>query len=122
MQFTKAEERVMMILWEIREGVVSDILEIFSDPKPAHNTVSTVVRILEKKGYVGHKAYGNVYQYHPLISKNEYSKVQLFRLMERYFDNSFPAIVSTLAHEKNLSINELKKLFEDIQRDYQKMK
>jgi predicted transcriptional regulator len=122
MQFTKAEERVMLILWEIREGIVSDILNTFSDPKPAHNTVSTVVRILERKGYVGHKAYGNVYLYHPLISKSEYSKVRLLVLMERYFDNSLPLIISTMALEKNLSLKELINLFEDIQKDYQRLK
>jgi BlaI family transcriptional regulator, penicillinase repressor len=121
MQLTRAEERVMMILWEIREGVVSEILDTFSDPKPARNTVSTVVRTLEKKGYVGHKVYGNVYLYYPLISKSEYSNVQLLRLLERYFDNSLFSIVPILAHEKDLSLEELIKLFDDIKRDYQKI-
>jgi BlaI family transcriptional regulator, penicillinase repressor len=116
MQFTKAEERVMLILWEIGEGVVSDILYPFNDPKPAHNTVSTVVRTLEKKGFVAHKAYGHVYLYYPLISKSEYSKNQLLGLMERYFDNSLLSIVSFLVHEKDLSPEELGKLFEDTKR------
>ena len=85
MQLTKAEEQIMQILWEMGEGLVKDIRDHFGDPKPARNTVSTVVRILEKKGYVGHKAYGNVHLYHPLISKSEYSKSQLFGLMEELF-------------------------------------
>ena len=94
MQLTKAEEQIMQILWEMVEGIVSDIRNTFSDPKPARNTISTVVRILEKKGYVGHKAYGNVHLYRPVISKSEYSKSQLFGLMDGYFNNSFPAMAS----------------------------
>ncbi len=122
MQLTKAEEHVMQILWEMGEGVVIDIRNTFSDPKPARNTVSTVLRILEKKGYIGHKAFSNVHLYYPIISKGEYLKSQLFGLMERYFDNSLLSVVSFLAHEKDLSLKELEKLFEDTKRDYQKNK
>ena len=91
----------MQILWDMKNGLVKDIRDSFSDPKPARNTVSTVVRILEKKGYVGHKAYGNVHLYHPLISKGDYSKSQLFGLMEGYFNNSFPTMASFFAKEKD---------------------
>ena len=87
MQLTKAEEQIMQMLWEMKEGIVKDMRNKFPDPKPARNTVSTVVRILEKKGFVGHKAYGKVHVYHPLVSKKEYSKNQLFGLMESYFNN-----------------------------------
>jgi predicted transcriptional regulator len=90
MQLTKAEEQIMQIIWELGEGLVKDIRDKFSDPKPARNTVSTVVRVLEKKGFVGHKAYGNVFVYHPLVSKREYSKSQLFGLMESYFQQLVP--------------------------------
>ncbi len=113
MQLTKAEEQVMQILWEMNEGLVKDIRECFSDPKPARNTVSTIIRILEKKGYVGHKSFGNVHVYFPLVKKDEYSKNQLFGLMKNYFNNSFPAMASFFAREKDLSIKELEELLEE---------
>jgi predicted transcriptional regulator len=112
MQLTKAEEQVMQILWEMEEGLVKDIRDSFGDPKPARNTVSTVLRVLEKKGYVGHKAYGNVHLYYPLVSKSNYSKGQLFGLLENYFNNSFPAMASFFAREKDLTVKELNELLE----------
>ena len=122
MQLTKAEEQVMQILWDMKKGLVKDIRDSFEDPKPARNTVSTVVRILEKKGYVGHKAYGNVHLYHPLISKSEYSKSQLFGLMESYFNNSFPAMASFFAREKDLSMKDLEDLLEDTKKELSRNK
>jgi BlaI family transcriptional regulator, penicillinase repressor len=122
MQLTKAEEQIMQILWEKGEGLVKDVRDSFEDPKPARNTVSTVLRILEKKGYVGHKAYGNVHVYHPLISKSEYSKSQLFGLMESYFNNSFPAMASFFVREKDLSVEDLDELIKDTKKQLKKDK
>ena len=122
MQLTKAEEQVMQILWEMNDGLVKDIRDSFDDPKPARNTVSTVLRVLEKKGYVGHKAYGNFYLYHPLISKSDYSRSQLFGLMEGYFNNSFPAMASFFAREKELTLKELEELLEDTKKELSKDK
>ena len=122
MQLTKAEEQIMQILWEMGEGLVKDIRDHFDDPKPARNTVSTVVRVLERKGYVGHKAYGNVHLYHPLVSKGEYSKSQLFGLMEGYFNNSFPAMASFFAREKDLTLIELEELLQDTRNELSKSK
>ncbi len=122
MKLTKAEEQVMQILWDMKEGLVKDIREQFNDPKPARNTVSTVLRVLEKKGYVDHKAYANVHLYYPLTSKDEYSKSQLFGLMEHYFDNSFPAMASFFAKEKDLSLKELEELLEDTRKELKKTK
>jgi predicted transcriptional regulator len=122
MQLTKAEEQVMQILWEMGEGLVKDIRDHFGDPKPVRNTVSTVLRVLEKKGYVGHKVYGNVHLYHPLISKSDYSKSQLFGLMESYFNNSFPAMASFFVREKDLTIRELEELLEDTKKELSKDK
>ena len=122
MQLTKAEEQVMQILWEKEEGLVKEIRDSFGDPKPARNTVSTVLRVLEKKGYVGHKAYGNVHLYFPLVSKSNYSKGQLFGLLENYFNNSFPVMVSFFAREKDLSLKELEELLEDTKRELSKDK
>src|SRR5512133_2055006 len=122
MQLTKAEEQVMQILWDLGEGLVKDIRDRFGDPKPARNTVSTVVRILEQKGFVGHKTYGNVYLYYPAVSKSEYSKSQLFRLMEGYFDNSFPAMASFFAREKDLSIKDLDNLLAETRKELSETK
>ena len=120
MQLTKAEEQVMQILWEKETGLVKDIRDSFSDPKPARNTVSTVLRVLEKKGYVGHKAYGNVHLYFPLVSKTNYSKSQLFGLLENYFNNSFPAMASFFAREKDLTVKELDDLLDAAKRELSK--
>ena len=113
LQLTKAEEQIMQILWDLHEGLVKDIRDRFPEPRPSRNTVSTVVRILEKKNFVSHKAYGNVFVYFPLVTKEEYSKNQLFGLMENYFGNSFPAMASFFAREKDLSIRELDSLLAD---------
>ena len=104
----------------MKEGIVKDIRDRFSDPKPARNTVSTVLRVLEKKGYVGHKAYANVHLYHHLVSRAEYSKSQLFGLMEEYFNNSFPAMASFFAREKDLTMKELEELLEDTKKELKK--
>jgi len=122
MQLTKAEEQVMQMLWEMKEGLVKDIRDRFEEPRPARNTVSTVVRVLEKKGFVGHKAYGNVHLYFPLITKTDYSKSQLFGLMEGYFNNSFPALASFFAREKDMSIKELEELLEETRKELKKNK
>ncbi len=122
MKLTRAEEQVMQILWEMKEGLVKDIRDRFDDPKPARNTVSTVVRVLEKKGFIGHKAYGNVHVYYPLVSRKEYSKSQLFGLMENYFNNSFPAMASFFAREKDLSVKELEELLDETRKELKKDK
>lgn len=120
MQLTRSEEQVMQILWEMGEGLVKDILDRFDEPKPARNTVSTVVRILEKKGFVGHKDYGKVFVYYPLVLKKEYSGKQLTGLMNNYFNNSFPAMASFFAKENDLSIQDLEKLLEETKRELAK--
>jgi len=117
MQLTRSEEQVMQILWDLGEGLVKDILDKFDEPKPARNTVSTVVRILEKKGFVGHKDYGKVFVYYPLVMKKEYSGKQLFGLMNNYFNNSFPAMASFFAKENDLSIKDLELLLEETKKE-----
>ena len=82
---TRAEEEVMQILWNIEKGMVHDVLTRFPDPKPAYNTVSTIVRILEQKGFVSHKAYGRTHEYFPLISKKDYAKSSFRGFMTNYF-------------------------------------
>jgi predicted transcriptional regulator len=117
MHLTRAEEQVMQILWDLGEGLVRDVRERFPDPKPVRNTVSTVIRILERKGFVRHKTYGNVHLYFPLVSKESYSKSQLLGLMEDYFNNSFPAMVSFFAKETDLTLGELDKVLKDLKNE-----
>lgn len=117
LQLTRAEEQVMQILWDMGEGLVKDIRDRFDEPRPARNTVSTVVRILEKKGFVDHKSYGNVYLYFPVVSRDEYSRHQLFSLLEGYFDNSFPAMASFFAREKDLTMAEMEELINETRKE-----
>jgi BlaI family transcriptional regulator, penicillinase repressor len=109
-ELTKAEEQVMQILWNMEEGIVRDIVDQFQEPRPAYNTVSTVLRVLEKKGFVDHKAYGTTYVYFPLISKKDYSKFQFTNLIRNYFNGSFPKMAAFFAKENNLSIQELEEM------------
>ena len=111
-ELTKAEEQVMQILWNMEEGIVRDIVDQFQEPRPAYNTVSTVLRVLEKKGFVDHKAYGTTYVYFPLVSKKDYSKFQFTNLIKNYFSGSFPKMAAFFAKENNLSIQELEEMME----------
>jgi Predicted transcriptional regulator len=117
MQLTKAEEQVMQYLWEIKEGLVQNVRDCFNDPKPSRTTVSTIIRILETKGFVGHKANGRVYTYFPLIKKEDYSKHQLFGILRNYFDNSFASMASFFAKESDMSVQEMEALLEDTKKE-----
>ncbi len=121
-QLTKAEEQIMQILWKVEKGFVKDIIEYLPQPKPAYNTVSTIVRILEKKGFVSHKAYGNTHQYYPLISKEEYTKAYLKSIMKNYFSNSFEEMVSFFARDKDMNVEELEAIQKMIKEEIQKQK
>lgn len=116
-ELTKAEEQVMQLLWQLKEAIVKDIIERMPEPKPAYNTVSTVVRVLESKGFIDHKAYGNSHVYFPLISEAHYRKFTFDKMMSNYFGNSYESLVSFIANEKKLDIkqlDELTKLIEDL--------
>ncbi|MEM6299441.1 MAG: BlaI/MecI/CopY family transcriptional regulator [Bacteroidota bacterium] len=106
-ELTKAEERVMIILWQLKKGVVHDILERLPDPKPSYNTVSTIIRVLEKKGVVGHKAYGKTHEYFPLISEEEYKGFALKKVMNNYFDGSLKRLVSFFTKKQDIDLAEL---------------
>jgi len=113
-ELTKAEEQIMQILWKRERGFVKEIVNDFPDPKPAYNTVSTIVRILEKKEFVGHKAYGKSHQYFPLIEKEEYKSSFGKRFIKNYFEGSFKEMVSFFAREENLGVNDIDDLMKDI--------
>ena len=109
-ELTKAEEQVMQILWQLKEAIVKDIITEMPDPKPAYNTVSTVVRVLEGKGFIDHKAYGNSHVYFAVISEDSYKKFTFDKMMKNYFSNSYKSLVSFIADEKKLGIKELDEL------------
>lgn len=121
-KLTKAEEQIMHILWELEKGFVRDIIKHFPKPKPAYNTVSTIVRILEKKGFVSHKAYGKTHEYYPTITKDEYTKAYLKSIMKNYFSNSFTEMVSFFASEENMNIEELEEIRKMIGEEIKKQK
>jgi predicted transcriptional regulator len=106
-ELTKAEEQVMQVLWQIKQGFAADLLANFPEPKPAYNTVLTVVRILEKKGFVGHETFGKANRYYPLVSKEQYSEAFMQHFVQHYFDNSFKSMVSFFAQNKDISMEDL---------------
>ena len=105
-ELTRAEEQIMQILWDIERGFVKDILEKMSEPKPAYNTVSTIVRILERKGFVNHKAYGKSHEYFPVVSKEQYSTFATEKLVEGYFENSFSSLFSFFSKKGKIDVKE----------------
>ncbi|MFW5774597.1 MAG: BlaI/MecI/CopY family transcriptional regulator [Tangfeifania sp.] len=116
-ELTKAEEQVMQLLWKQEKAFVKDLIEEMPDPKPAYNTVSTIVRILEKKGFIGHNAYGKTHEYYPLISRKEYTRSFMKNFMRNYFSGSFQEMVSFFAKEDKMSLSDFDELVEDVKRD-----
>ena len=105
-ELTKAEEQIMQVLWDLERGFVKDVLEQFPEPKPAYNTVSTICRILEKKRFLDHKAYGNSHQYYPLIARDDYTKEYLNNFVDNYFGNSIEQLVSFFSKQNKVDIRE----------------
>ena len=103
---TKAEEQIMQILWDEKEGFVKDLLQRFPEPKPAYNTVSTIIRILEKKGFVDHRSFGKSHQYYPLVSREQYRNERFSGLMKDYFNNSMKQVLSHFGNSESLSMKE----------------
>ena len=119
---TRAEEQVMQVLWKLKKGFVKDILEHFDEPKPAYNTVSTIVRILQEKGFVRHKTYGRTHEYYPVVTKNDYSKSHLNAFVNDYFSNSFEKMVSFFAKEKRISLKEMEEIMKIMESEVNKQK
>ena len=109
-KLTKKEEEVMKILWELKKAFVKDIVAEFHDPKPHYNTISSLVRILQDKGIVGFKQYGNTYEYFPLLPKEDYRKVFMREIINDYFDNSFSSVVASFIEEETLSPDEIEEI------------
>jgi predicted transcriptional regulator len=121
-ELTRAEEQIMQILWETGEGFVNDILEHFPEPKPAYNTVSTITRILVKKGFVGYHSLGKSHKYFPLVSKEEYTRTFFKRFVKNYFGDSYREMVSFFAREEDLSLDELEEIRQIMKKEIKKQK
>ncbi|MGN6569279.1 MAG: BlaI/MecI/CopY family transcriptional regulator [Flavipsychrobacter sp.] len=117
---TKAEEEIMQIIWQLERCLVRDIIEQLGDPEMPHSTISSVVRILEKKGFVGHKAYGKTYEYFPLIANEDYAQHGVKSLMEKYFGGSPKKLVSFLVQSEDLNLKELNELLKTLDNDKKK--
>jgi predicted transcriptional regulator len=109
-EITKAQEDVLKALWEVNEGAVSDVLDALSDPKPAYNTVATVIKVLEKKGYIDHKTYGKTNVYYAIVTKQDYAQHVLKDTFKGLFNGSLNLMMSSFVKSKNVSINELEEL------------
>jgi BlaI family penicillinase repressor len=111
---TKAEEEVMQIIWQLERCLVRDIIDKLGDPDMPHSTISSVVRLLEKKGFLDHKAYGKTYEYFPIISKDEYAQHGVKSIMEKYFGGSPKKLVSFLVQSEDLNLKELNELMKSL--------
>lgn len=121
-ELTKAEEQIMHILWRLEKGFVNDVITELPSPKPAYNTVSTIIRILEKKGFVGHKAYGNTHEYYPLIEKEKYTKVYFKTFLNDYFSNSFAGLVSFFSKNEEIDIAEMEEIMKLLKQEIKSKK
>ena len=119
-RLTKAEEEIMLVLWDLKEAIVRDVISRLEDTETPYTTVSTVIRILEKKGFVAHRAVGTTHLYYPVLSKKEYLKSYLGGIAKSYFDGSTSGMLTFFARESDLSIKELKSLMEEVEAELEK--
>lgn len=105
-ELTRAEEQIMQILWQIEKGFVKDVMDELPEPKPAYNTVSTIIRILEQKGFADHTAYGKSHEYYPIVSKEQYRTFATEKLMDGYFENSVESMFSFFVKKNKLDVKE----------------
>mgnify|MGYP000269908282 FL=1 len=113
---TKAEEQVMQYLWELEKAFLKDVLELFPEPKPHTNTVSTILKILMEKEFVGYKVHGRQHEYFPLISKEVYSGKSMKNLVKNYFEGSYRNAVSFLIEKNEMSVEDLELLLKELKK------
>ena len=116
-ELTRAEEEVMQILWRLKKGFIKEILEKFGEPRPAYSTVSTIIRILQDKGFVNYRVYGRTHQYFPVISKDDYRKSQMSSFVKNYFSNSYQKMVSFFAREDSITVKEMEEIMEMMKKE-----
>ncbi len=114
-KLTKTEEEIMQMFWDNGPSIVSAIIEKMPEPKPPHSTISSIVRILERKGFLTHKAYGRTYEYYPAVKKEDYSRRTIREMISNYFDDSPKALVSFLVKNEEVDVGELTELINDLE-------
>lgn len=114
-KLAKREEEIMQVLWRLQKAFVKDVIEELPEPKPHYNTVSTIVRILEDKGFVAHESFGNTHRYYPLIAREAYQKDAVGDVLQKYFDNSYQKMVAYFAREEKISEADLEEILRMIQ-------
>lgn len=115
-RLTTKEEEIMGLFWKEGPMFVKQLLTFYAEPKPHFNTLSTIVRGLEEKGFLAHHTYGNTYQYYAAVSEQEYSQGTLKQVIVKYFNNSYLGVVSSLIREEDLSVDELRQLLDEVER------
>jgi BlaI family transcriptional regulator, penicillinase repressor len=121
-ELTRAEEQIMHVLWALEKAYVKDIIDRLPSPKPAYNTVSTIVRILEKKGFVDHDAFGKTHLYRPIVAKEDYTQAFLKNFVKDYFGDSYQELVSFFAKDRNLTLAELEEIMGTVRDEIRKQK
>lgn len=119
-KLTPKEEEILSIFWEKGPMFIKELKELYTDQKLHYNTLSTMVRAMEEKGFIAHEKFGNTFRYYAAVSKEEYSRSTLGRVVKKYFNNSYKKVVSLLVEEENLSVEELKKLISEIEKGKEK--
>ena len=115
-ELTRAEEQIMQVLWQLKKGFVKDVIDILPEPKPAYNTVSTIIRILETKGFIDHAAFGKSHQYHPIISREQYQNFATDKLLNGYFDNSVKRMFSFFVQKEKIDLKEADEIMKLIEK------
>ncbi len=116
-RLTKVEEDIMYMFWDYGASTVSGLIKEMPDPKPPHSTISSIVRILEKKGFLNHKAYGRTYEYYNIIAKEEYSKFSIKKLVNNYFKGSYKELVSFLAKDEDINLKDMQDILDKLKND-----
>jgi BlaI family penicillinase repressor len=115
-ELTRAEEQIMQVLWQLEKGFVKDVLDVLPEPKPAYNTVSTIIRILETKGFVDHNAFGKSHEYYPIVSKEQYKDFAADKLLNGYFDNSVNRMLSFFVKKEKINLKEADEIMKLIEK------
>ena len=119
-KLTNKEEEIMRVLWELKQAFVKEVVAELPEPKPHYNTISTVIRNMEEKCFIGHNAFGKTHQYFPVISKEAYKKTFMHKTIQHYFEDSYKNVVSFFAKEDKISVSELKEIISIIEKNQKK--
>lgn len=119
LKLAKREEQIMQVYWDLEKAFIKEVIPYLPDPKPHYNSVATMVKILEEKGFLDHDSVGNVYRYFPIVTREEYQKHAMKDIVSQYFDNSYPRMLAFFAKQQNLSESELNEILQMIKSNKQ---